>query len=92
MEELPSVVSKASYQGHAHLQVDSFPGLHYAKALCMWHKEEDSKDNHAESTRYLQRIILRYPLACKLLLQKLQASIPAQLSTLTNAQPETGFS
>lgn len=92
VEELPKTLSTAVHQDMAHLQVDSFPGLHYAKALSMWHKEEDSKDSHQVSTSELQRAILRYPLAVYLLLQKLQSSIPTELRVLSNAQPEASFS
>ncbi|KAK9897024.1 DUF654-domain-containing protein [Cystobasidium minutum MCA 4210] len=92
MEELPRTLSQVGHQGVAHLEVDSFPGLHYAKALSLWHKEEDAKESHERSTSELQRAIMRYPLVSYLLLQKLQLSIPKELAGLSNAQPESGFS
>lgn len=92
VDELPSMLANGAHEGLAHLQVDSFPGLHYGKALCMWHKEEDAKEDHAESTKLLQEALLKYPLVCYLLVQKLQSSIPNELSTLINSQPESGFS
>lgn len=92
VDELPDTLSQSAQEGLAHLQIDSYPGLHYGKALARWHKEEDAKESHDQSTHDLQHAILKYPLACYLLLQKLQSSIPAELSAAPNAQPESGFS
>lgn len=92
VEELPKTLDNASYEGIPHLEIDSFPGLHFAKALCLWHQEEDTKGSHDRSTAELQRAIMRYPLACHLLLQKLQSSVPRELAALTNAKPEAGYS
>lgn len=91
VEELPSMLERTSSQTSSHLQVDAYPGLHFAVALSKWHQENETKANHDESTAVLHRVILRYPLVAFLLLQKLGIPIPKELSALQQAQPETGF-
>ena len=73
------------------MQIDSYPGLWYAKALCQWHQEESSKQSHEDSTKSLQQAILRYPLTLVILIGKLDRSPPADIAKLDNAQPESGY-
>lgn len=78
-----------------------YPGLHFAKALSLWHIENDSKPvkksakgatADAAASTFLTDTILQYPLTTVLLLEKLGARVPDTLAGLPNAQAESGFS
>lgn len=87
--ELPRTLAQT---GHAaHLQIDSYPGLWYAKALCQWHLEEAGKQSHTQSTKSLQQAILRYPLTLGILISKLDRNAPADIAKLDIAQAESGY-
>jgi hypothetical protein len=88
LEELPKAMERMHDQ---HLQLDGYPGLFYAKALCRWHLEEDNKQGHDQSTKELRQAFLRYPLTATILLDKLGSSIPRPLYELSHAQVESGY-
>lgn len=89
LQEMPSSL-KLVHDNH--LRIEGYPGLFYAKALCRWHHEEDSKQPHDQSNKDLQQAVLRYPLTCRILYEKIGFAVPSTIASLQHAQPDQGFS
>ncbi|KDE05520.1 hypothetical protein MVLG_04113 [Microbotryum lychnidis-dioicae p1A1 Lamole] len=81
LEELPKV-----YPNQPECQVDLYPGLAYAKALCLrqLHPKETSSDSVA--TKALASAILRFPAVVPLLLSTLGGNVPPALISHPRAQ------
>ncbi|SCV70554.1 BQ2448_3316 [Microbotryum intermedium] len=81
LDELPNV-----YPNQPECQVDLYPGLAYAKALCLrqLHPKETSSDSVA--TKALTSAILRFPAVVPLLLSTLGGNVPPALISHSRAQ------
>lgn len=84
VETLPSVYPSS--------QIASYPGLLYAKALCLRNMEEDKNENDDKSSAALRDAILTFPMVTSLLYASLGGDIPPALLSNRRSQVDGRFS
>ncbi|KAI7938443.1 hypothetical protein MJO28_015363 [Puccinia striiformis f. sp. tritici] len=74
------------------IYVEAYPGLYYARALCMRAIEEkDRCSNHDQSDFALESAILRFPQVLKPLSRAIGISLPSQYERIERAEVEEGY-
>jgi len=74
------------------IYTEAYPGLYYAKALCLRAIEDKDPDsNHDPSDFALESAILRFPQVIKPLAGAIGLSIPVQYERIERAQVEEGY-
>ncbi|GAA5970504.1 hypothetical protein JCM11641_007329 [Rhodosporidiobolus odoratus] len=77
---------------YPHMGVYNYPGLWYAKALCVRNEEEEAKSgNNDKSSTALRSAILRFPVVATLLSAALAFDLPPSMVTHKRAQPDGSF-
>ncbi|KAM0788962.1 hypothetical protein ACM66B_003035 [Microbotryomycetes sp. NB124-2] len=80
-----------AYPHQQEMRLEVYPGIAFAKALCLRNVEEDKNQNGTESTAALRSAILRFPMVVTLLLTALGGSIPPKLVSHRRAQVDGAF-
>ncbi|GAA6031122.1 hypothetical protein JCM8097_004014 [Rhodosporidiobolus ruineniae] len=74
------------------MRFHAYPGLAFAKALCVRNEEEEAKDKSGEkSLEALKSAILRFPVVATLLSNALAFDLPPAMVTHRRAQPDGSF-
>ncbi|KAK4055535.1 hypothetical protein OIV83_000081 [Microbotryomycetes sp. JL201] len=81
-----------AYPQQEEMRLEIYPGLAFAKALCLRNVEEDNHENTEKSTEALRSAILRFPMVVTLLLTALGGTIPPQLVSHRRAQVNALYS
>ncbi|BGP47134.1 hypothetical protein JCM10450v2_002986 [Rhodotorula kratochvilovae] len=76
---------------YPHMRVHSYPGLAYAKALCIRNQEEERKADDTKSTAALKSAILRFPMVATLLSNTSAFDLPPSFVTHRRAQLDGTF-
>ncbi|BGP07100.1 Transcription factor 25 [Rhodotorula toruloides] len=71
--------------------ISGYPGLAYAKALCLRNQEEEKKETGDKSTAALVSAILRFPMVATLLSNALAFDVPPALVSHRRAQPDGSY-
>ncbi|GAA5855614.1 hypothetical protein JCM8547_001618 [Rhodosporidiobolus lusitaniae] len=78
-------------EAYPDMRVQNYPGVWFAKALCVRNQEEAAKENNEKSTAALKSAILRFPLVATLLSNAVAFDLPPSLVTHRRAQPDGSF-
>ncbi|GAA5821980.1 hypothetical protein JCM3770_003032 [Rhodotorula araucariae] len=73
------------------MHVHSYPGLAYAKALCIRNQEEERKEDATKSTAALKSAVLRFPMVATLLSNTSAFDLPPSFVTHRRAQLDGAF-
>ncbi|KAM0755682.1 DUF654-domain-containing protein [Meredithblackwellia eburnea MCA 4105] len=73
------------------MRIEAYPGLAYAKALCLRSMEEERPTGLEKSTEALKSAILRFPMVLILLLTQLGGDIPPKILSHRRAQLDGAF-
>ncbi|KAK4691433.1 transcription factor 25, partial [Phenoliferia sp. Uapishka_3] len=73
------------------MRIESYPGLAYAKALCLRGLEEESSEDDTKSTEALKSAILKFPMVVPLLFATLGGNVPPKLLSHRRAQVDGSF-
>ncbi|GAA5857389.1 hypothetical protein JCM5353_004402, partial [Sporobolomyces roseus] len=73
------------------MNITSYPGLAFAKALVLRNMEEEKKESNEKSTEALRSAILRFPMVATLLSNSLAFDLPPAMVSNKRAQPDGAF-
>lgn len=74
------------------INLESYPGLAYGKALCLRNIEEDKSQNDEKSTAALVSAIIRFPMVASLLYSTVGGNVPPKILSHRRAQVDGRYS
>ncbi|GJN89812.1 hypothetical protein Rhopal_002801-T1 [Rhodotorula paludigena] len=73
------------------MHIGSYPGLAFAKAMCVRNQEQERKEGDEKSTAALKSAVLRFPMVATLLSNALGFDLPPSVVTHRRAQLDGAF-
>ncbi|GAA5823581.1 hypothetical protein JCM11251_000686 [Rhodosporidiobolus azoricus] len=73
------------------MRINNYPGMWFARALCIRNQEEEKKESGEKSTDALISAILRFPVMATLLSNALAFDLPPSMVSHRRAQPDGSF-